>query len=457
MPSNSYANKESDGIGFFTRNVLLILSLRTDKTWNSPVVTPSEQFQRQRSASMSAMSQDSDTGLTAEQLDAKYGDSQDGARTPPKVDGDEPAWLDEAAAMLNKPTGPSANNPSAAAPGAVPPPLLPIRSEFSQLAEQMGGAAVSAPSAAPPDNGPAGPSKTAAPGGKPGGKPDDTSADDSDDEYLTQEEKEKAEHVKKVEAVIAAAEGAGFTFIAKTRWLAAEAYVNNKKLFDDAGVDITECIKQDSKAINSKRVNAKIAELREAAAAVVTTYQGGLSQENIGDEDEDEEEEDAAESDDEYGGLSKQSLDAKLEQLTIELAVAEKKEKMDPIRLAFRQFNKELITLKGSLQYDGKAKELTMIRDYYNEQYFEKDFVASLSVWQMEYMAAMWNAEIEKRALPSTIKDLRKHLGKVTSALRDIKFEQMEKQDAKKTEQRGKRTAAAIEKAINTPGKRPRR
>jgi hypothetical protein len=402
-----------------------------------------------------AMSQDSDTGLTAEQLDAKYGESQDAARTPPKDDDDTPpAWLDEAAAILNKPAGPPANNPPAAAPGAMAAALLPIRSESSQLVEQMGALAASAASA-PPDNKPAGPSQTAAAGGKPGGEDDDTSADDSDDDELTPEEKEKAELVKNINEVVARAKGQGYTF-SKGETTAAAAFLDAKDLFDADGLDITVCA-NDKKKITVTAVTVKVTELRAAAAAVVTTYQGGLSQENIGDEDEDEEEEDAAESDDEYGGLSKQSLDAKLEQLTIELAVAEKKETVDPIRLAFRLFNKELITLKGSLQYDGKAKELKMIRDYYNEQYFEKDFVASLSVWQMEYMAAMWNAEIEKRALPSTIKDLRKHLGKVTSALRDIKFEQMEKQDAKKTEQRGKRTAAAIEKAINTPGKRPRR
>ena len=108
-------------------------------------------------------------------------------------------------------------------------------------------------------------------------------------------------------------------------------------------------------------------------------------------------EEDAAESDDEFGGMSKQTLDAKLEQLTIELAVAEEKEKLDPIRIAFRQFNKELKSLKGSLQYDGKAKELKMIRDYYNERYFEEEFTESLSVWQLKYMSDMFLAEIEKR------------------------------------------------------------
>ena len=400
-----------------------------------------------------AMSQESAPDLTDAEIDDAARDLEDGSKTPPKVDDTPPAWLDEAAAILNNPAGPPANNPPAAAPGAMAAALLPIRSESSQLVEQMGALAASA-AAATPDNKPAGPSQSGAPGGKPGDEDGDASTDDSDDDELTPEEKEKAEHVKKVEAVIAAAEGAGFTFIAKTRWLAAEAYVNNKKLFDDAGVDITECIKQDSKAINSKRVNAKIAELRAAVEQCALGHPaGGLSQEAIGTEDEEEEEDaDAAESDDEFEGLSKQSLDAKLEQLTIQLAVAEKKKESDPIRIAFRQFNQELKSLKGSLQYDGKAKELKMIRDYYNERYFEKEFTESLSVWQLKYMSEMFLAEIEKRALPAEIKDLKKHLGKVKSALRDIKFQQMEKQDAKKSDKTAKRAQAAVD-AIGTPGK----
>jgi len=196
----------------------------------------------------------------------------------------------------------------------------------------------------------------AAAAGVPGlgvGEDDD---DDDEDEYLSPEERAKAEHVKKVEAVITDAEAAGFTFMGKTRWLAAEAYVNNKKLFDDAGLDITVCIQQGAKAINSKRVNAKVAELAAVEALVVTSYQGGLSQEAIGEDESEEEEEKAESDDDEYDGVSKQTLDAKHEALTIELKIAEKKDKDDPIRLAFREFNRELITLKGSLQYDGKAK-----------------------------------------------------------------------------------------------------
>ena len=194
---------------------------------------------------------------------------------------------------------------------------------------------------------------------------------------------------------------------------------------------------------------------KASSALVIGLYAGGLSQEPIGEEEEDE----VVYSDDEYSGLSKQTLDAKKEQLEIDLAVAEKKKEVDPIRIAFRKFNKELITLKGSLAYDGKAQELTFIRDYYDERYFKKkEFVQSLSVWQLKYMSDMFLAEIEKRELPRTIKDLKKNLTKVKSALQDIKFEQIRKQEDKKSKRTKKRAAAAIADAIGTPkGKRARR
>ena len=321
------------------------------------------------------------------------------------------------------------------------------------MVEQIGALAASA-AAATPDNKPAGPSKTAAAGGKPGGEDDDTSADDSEEEDTrTEEQKEKDKLVEDITAEIARVEGAGYTFSKVTKWGAVAAYLDAKDLFEADGLDITDCA-TGKKKIAEPAVKAKISELRAAVEqCALGHHAGGLSQEVIGTEDEEEEEEeDAAESDDEFEGLSKQSLDAKLEQLTIELAVAEKKKESDPIRIAFRQFNQELKSLKGSLQYDGKAKELKMIRDYYNERYFEKEFTESLSVWQLKYMSEMFLAEIEKRALPAEIKDLKKHLGKVKSALRDIKFQQMEKQDAKKSDKTAKRAQAAVD-AIGTPGK----
>ena len=283
--------------------------------------------------------------------------------------------------------------------------------------------------------------------------------DEESEHELTPEEQKNDEHVKNVEAVIAAAEAAGFTF-GKTKWVAAETFVNNKKIFDDAGVDVTECVFEGRKEISLNQVKSKLAKLRAVEQSAVGLYAGGLSQEPIGEEEEDEEEEAVySDDDDEYSGLSKQTLDAKKEQLEIDLAVAEKKKEVDPIRIAFRKFNKELITLKGSLAYDGKAQELTFIRDYYDERYFKKkEFVQSLSVWQLKYMSAMFLAEIEKRELPATISDLKKNLRKVKSALEDIKFEQIRKQEDKKSKRTKKRAAAAIADAIGTPkGKRARR
>ena len=237
-----------------------------------------------------AMSQDSDTGATAAQLEAKYGDLEDASKTPPRDDDDTPpAWLDEAAAILNNPAGPPANNPPAAAPGAMATALLPIRSESSQLVEQMGALAASA-AAATPDNKPAGPSKTAAPGGKPGGEDDDTSADDSDDDELTAEEKEKAELVKNINEVIARAKAQGYTFSSRSETTAAAAFLDAKDLFDADGLDITDCA-SDNKKISLSVVNKKVTELRAAEQASLVVVDTTASQLQLGDDDSDEEEE----------------------------------------------------------------------------------------------------------------------------------------------------------------------
>lgn len=242
-----------------------------------------------------AMSQDSDAGETAAQLDAKYGDLEDAAKTPPKdqLDVSPPAWLDEAAAMLNKSEGPSANNPPAAAPGAVAAALLPIRSESSQLVEQMSGAAVSAASAASSGNGPAamGPPETAAAGGKPGGKPDDSSTDDSDDDELTPEEMEKAELVENINKVVACAKAQGYTFSGRSATTAVATFLDEKALFDDEGLDITICATE-KKKISLNAVNKKIAELRAAEVEKRETGQlvvGGESQFDFGSEGEEDE------------------------------------------------------------------------------------------------------------------------------------------------------------------------
>jgi hypothetical protein len=258
---------------------------------------------------------------------------------------------------LNKKNHPAAF-PQAGSAGGVTgsKPLMPTLqpSVGTAMAQKIGGMQVGEPAAAPAPSAfaTAAPACGNAAGMEKSGPSASTIGEETDEESeheLTPEEQKNAEHVKKVEAVIAAAEAAGFTFC-KTKWVAAETFVNNKEIFDDAGVDITECVFEGRKKISLNQVKSKLAKLRAVEQSAVGLYAGGLSQEPIGEEEEDEEEEAVySDDDDEYSGLSKQTLDAKKEQLEIDLAVAEKKKEVDPIRIAFRKFNKELITLKGSL------------------------------------------------------------------------------------------------------------
>jgi hypothetical protein len=289
---------------------------------------------------------DSEPMTTAEAnalLGVDNGNSQDAGETPPPISKEPtPDWL-------QKKNHPALANPQGAAGAKLPKPPKPTLqpSVGTATAQKFGGMQVGEAAAA--SKAPPAPSATAGPLQRSGISEDtigEEDEDESDDEVLTKEEQEKADHVKKVEAVITATKAAGFTVSAKTGWLAAEAYVNNKDIFDKAGVDITECVKQGKKEINYMQFEKKLAELRAAAAqAAVGLYAGGLSQEAIGEEEEEEEEAVVYSDDDQYSCLSKQTLDAKKEQLEIDLAVAEQKLTVDPIRIAFRQFNKELITL----------------------------------------------------------------------------------------------------------------
>ena len=105
-----------------------------------------------------------------------------------------------------------------------------------------------------------------------------------------------------------------------------------------------------------------------------------------------------------------------------------------------------------------QAVELKSIRDYYDERYYkEKEFIESLSVWQLSYMSEMFLAEIERKELPMTILSLKKNLRKVKSALEMIQLEAMRKAENKKHGRTQKRKEAAIEAKIGTPGKRARR
>ena len=232
---------------------------------------------------------------------------------------------------LNKKNHPAAF-PQAGSAGGVTgsKPLMPTLqpSVGTAMAQKIGGMQVAEAAAALEPAAPSG-SASSGPAGEPAAASkhaldDEDETDEESEHELTPEEQKNDDHIAHVNSVIAAAEAAGFTF-GKTKWVAAETFVNNKKIFDDAGVDITECVFEGRKEISLNQVKSKLAELRAAAAqAAVGLYAGGLSQEPIGEEEEDE----VVYSDDEYSGLSKQTLDAKKEQLEIDLAVAEKKKEV---------------------------------------------------------------------------------------------------------------------------------
>ena len=274
----------------------------------------------------------------------------------------EPEWLSAAEADLKakRTAGLATAAADLHAVGAVAAPPKPSLqpSGTSQLAAAMSSTHVGAPAAAAAV--PFGKHRTAATvsatgGDSVGGIGEEETDEESDDE-LNEEQQEKVAHVKKVEVVIADAKAAGFTFSNQTGWSAAEAYVNYQHLFDEAGVNITECVKEGKKQINLKQVEEKLAELRAAVEeAAVAPYAGGLSQELIGEEEEEEEEEE----EDEYEGLSKQTLESKKEQLEIDLGVAEAKKDDGrfggPVKIAHRKFNKELVSFKNSPVYDAKV------------------------------------------------------------------------------------------------------
>jgi hypothetical protein len=110
------------------------------------------------------------------------------------------------------------------------------------MAQNMSNVHVAAPAAAPAPSA----SATAAPacgnaaGMEKSGPSASTIGEETDEESeheLTPEEQKNAEHVKKVEAVIAAAEAAGFTF-GKSKWMAAETFFN----YGLTGITFSRCM-----------------------------------------------------------------------------------------------------------------------------------------------------------------------------------------------------------------------
>ena len=329
------------------------------------------------------------------------------------------------------------------------------------MAQKMGGMQVAEAAAALEPAAPSG-SASSGPAGEPAAASkhalDDEDETDEDEEQLTPEEQKNDEHVKNVEAVIAAAEAAGFTF-GKTKWVAAETFVNNKEIFDDAGVDVTECVFEGRKEISLNQVKSKLAELRaaaqQAAAAAIAVHGGGMSQAFDGDSDEDEKSQSGDEmSEDGYDSMSKAQLEARKAYLTTEIAVAEAKLKKNPVKIAYREQKKKVLDseVEKGEEFEEYKQKYEEIKHFYNENFLDPKKWDDFNVFQMEYFQAMLAAEIEKRELPVFIKDASKDLKNVNIAIEQINFEEFQRKNAKKEAKLAKAAQQEVAKRVGSSG-----
>ena len=338
-------------------------------------------------------------------------------------------------------------------------PLMPTLqpSVGTAMAQKMSNVHVAAPTAAPAPSASAATATAKKPAAAAAGVSDEDATDEESEHELTPEEQKNDEHVKNVEAVIAAAEAAGFTF-GKTKWVAAETFVNNKEIFDDAGVDITECVFEGRKEISLNQVKSKLAELRAAAqqaAAAIAVHGGGMSQAFDNDSEDEKSQSEDEMSEDGYEGMSKAQLESRKAYLTTEIAVAEAKLKKNPVKIAYREQKKKVLDseVEKGEEFEEYKQKYEEIKHFYNENFLGPKKWDDFNVFQMEYFQAMLAAEIEKRELPVFIKDASKDLKNVNIAIEQINFEEFQRKNAKKEAKLAKAAQQEVAKRVGS-GKR---
>ena len=362
---------------------------------------------------------------------------------------------------LNKKNHPAAF-PQAGSAGGVTgsKPLMPTLqpSIGTAMAQKMSNVHVAAPAAAPAPSA----SATAAPacgnaaGMEKSGPSASTIGEETDEESeheLTPEEQKNDEHVKNVEAVIAAAEAAGFTF-GKTKWVAAETFVNNKEIFDDAGVDITECVFEGRKEISLNQVKSKLAELRAAAEerkrqqAMVPKQdesQFDFDESESEEEGEGEEEED----DEDYTALSEAQLNARVAEMKTDLAIKMKQHDVGPVKAVLREYKDALKTDK-SLTRDEmltRKQKCIIIKTYFTEDLREKEY----DEFQYQMLSELCAAEVTKKRLPDEIDSLEKKIEKAEEARNTLVTKRAITNAANAISRRKKREAHAVSTALGTP------
>jgi hypothetical protein len=334
-------------------------------------------------------------------------------------------------------------------------PLMPTLqpSVGTAMAQKMSNVHVAAP--APSASATAAPACGNAAGMEKSGPSASTIGEETDEESeheLTPEEQKNDEHVKNVEAVIAAAKAAGFTF-GKTKWVAAETFINNKEIFDDAGVHVTECVFEGRKEISLNQVKSKLAELRAAAEerkrqqAMVPKQDE--SQFDFDESESEEERKDEKEEEGEFAALSEAQLNARVAEMKTDLAIKMKQHDVGPVKAVLREYKDALKTDK-SLTRDEmltRKQKCIIIKTYFTEDLREKEY----DEFQYQMLSELCAAEVMKKRLPDEIDSLEKKIEKAEEARNTLVTKRAITNAANAISRRKKREADAVSIALGTP------
>ena len=360
---------------------------------------------------------------------------------------------------LNKKNHPAAF-PQAGSAGGVTgsKPLMPTLqpSVGTAMAQKIGGMQVAEAAAALEPAAPSG-SASSGPAGEPAAASkhalDDEDETDEDEEQLTPEEQKNDDHIAHVNSVIAAAEAAGFTF-GKTKWVAAETFVNNKDTFDDAGVHVTECVFEGRKEISLNQVKSKLAELRAAAEekkrqqAMVPKQdesQFDFDESESEEEGEGEEEED----DEDYTALTEAQLNARVAEMKTDLAIKMKQHDVGPVKAVLREY-KDALKSDKDLDRDEmltRKQKCIIIKTYFTEDLRAKEY----DEFQYQMLSELCAAEVTKKRLPDEIDSLEKKIEKAEEARNTLVTKRAITNAANAISRRKKREADAVSTALGTP------
>ena len=347
------------------------------------------------------------------ELGIDNGDSQDAGVMPPPISKEPtPDWLD-------KKNHPALANPLAGsaggATGPMPQPKLALQpSVGTAMAQKMSNVSVAAPAAAPA---PSAGSASSGPVQRPAASKATANSDDSDTDEeeevdtRTDEQKQQDKIANAISTEIARVESSGYKFKESTRWAAVAAYLDDKDLFDDKGLDITCCAVGDKKKITLNSVTGKIKELRAAAAEkrqqmALQPLEHGESQFGFSDSEEEKEEE-VLDDDEDITGFSEQKLNARISEMKTELAIKKKRmlPNSGPVQTVLHNYKVALKSFKGAT-YEKYKMESKAIKTFCTEDLREKEF----SVYQYQMLSEIAAAEVVKAGLPKEVQDLDKQL-----------------------------------------------